>query len=105
MKKKFVSIVNKSKMNFINFLFIILFSLIQINSIFGERIEILMSNVTTQKVTFFKFNYLINSYSFFKIKEDAYMCTSYKLSDDQNYISNYIFFNVKPALLQLTVKL
>jgi hypothetical protein len=33
------------------------------------------------------------------------MCTSYKLSDDQNYISNYIFFNLKSALVQLTVKL
>ena len=93
-------------MNFINFLFIILFSLIQINSMFGERIEILMSNVTTQKVTFFIFNLINYSFLFFfKIKEDAYMCTSYKLSDDQNYISNYIFFNLKSVLVQLTVNL
>lgn len=35
----------------------------------GERIEILMSNVTTQK-------------------EDAYMCTSYKLDENQLYITN-----------------
>jgi hypothetical protein len=52
-------------MNFINFLFIILFSLIQINSMFGERIEILMSNVTTQKVTFFIFNLINYSFLFF----------------------------------------
>ena len=35
----------------------------------AERIEILMSNVTTQQ-------------------EDAYLCTSYKFTDDQNYITN-----------------
>ena len=34
-----------------------------------ERIEILMSNVTTQQ-------------------EDAYICTSYKLTEDQAYITN-----------------
>ncbi len=64
-EKKFVSIVNKSKMNFINFLFIILFSLIQINSMFGERIEILMSNVTTQKVRFIILILLFNFLFFF----------------------------------------
>lgn len=41
----------------------------EINSFAAERVEILMSNVTTQK-------------------EDAYMCTSYKLSDDQRFITN-----------------
>ncbi len=35
----------------------------------AERVEILMSNVTTQQ-------------------EDAYLCTSYKLKDYQNYITN-----------------
>lgn len=35
----------------------------------SERIEVLMSNVTTQQ-------------------EDAYICTSYKLTDYQNYITN-----------------
>ena len=35
----------------------------------AERIEILMSNVTTQQ-------------------EDSYLCTSYKFTEDQNYITN-----------------
>jgi len=35
----------------------------------AERVEILMSNVTTQQ-------------------EDAYLCTSYKFTEDQNYITN-----------------
>jgi hypothetical protein len=35
----------------------------------GERVEVRMSNVSTQK-------------------EDAYICTSYKLTDYQNYITN-----------------
>ena len=38
-------------------------------SVSGERVEILMSNVTTQQ-------------------EDAYICTSYKFTEDQSYITN-----------------
>ena len=42
------------------------------NLVNGKRIEILMSNVSTQI-------------------DDAYMCTSYKLEDDDLFISNNIF--------------
>ena len=46
--------------------FVLVFNLLNVSN--AERIEILMSNVTTQQ-------------------EDAYICTSYKLADDQRYIS------------------
>lgn len=44
------------------------FSLSLISSLLCERVEILMNNVTTQK-------------------DDAYICTSYKLTENQKYIS------------------
>jgi hypothetical protein len=50
----------------------LLLLLIIVNYVTCERIEILMSNVTTQK-------------------EDAYICTSFKLDDDHQYISKYFF--------------
>lgn len=49
---------------------IVVLLLIFVSSRSCDRVEILMSNVTTQK-------------------EDAYMCTSYKLTDSQQYISKH----------------
>lgn len=48
---------------------LILSFLLLFQSVLTERVEILMSNVTTQQ-------------------EDSYLCTSYKLTDYQNYITN-----------------
>ena len=56
--------------------FILVFNLLNVSN--AERIEILMSNVTTQQ-------------------DDAYICTSYKLADDQRYIS-------MSKLLRLSIK-
>lgn len=62
----------------------------------GERVEILMSNVTTQEVgkkfsvTLFivvEASFKKISFLFFQIQDDAYLCTSYKLEDDQKFIS------------------
>ena len=47
----------------------ILYFLSLASVVLSERVEVRMSNVTTQQ-------------------EDAYLCTSYKLSDYQNYITN-----------------
>lgn len=54
----------------INVVVVLLFVLISQTGC--DRVEILMSNVTTQK-------------------EDAYICTSYKLTDSQRFISKFIF--------------
>jgi len=59
--------VNKEQKMYYQIVLTLLVSLIATS--LAERIEILMSNVTTQK-------------------EDAYMCTSYKLTENQKYITN-----------------
>ncbi|CAF0958876.1 unnamed protein product [Brachionus calyciflorus] len=51
------------------FIVLLFYVVVQFQFINAEKIEILMNNVTTQK-------------------EDAYICTSYKLSEYQQYITN-----------------
>ena len=50
---------------------VVLFLFVLISPTACDRVEILMSNVTTQK-------------------DDAYICTSYKLTDSQRFISKLI---------------